>query len=85
MEKVIAKIAPRMMLMDLTPYELSQFLIVGKRLSQKIYNNNFYVFIKFFSCVTMKDYNERLFIFFVVANLAMGFLESLVGGPIFLI
>ncbi len=65
-----------MMLMNLTPYELSKLLIVGQQLSQKTYKNYCsYVFIKFFSCVMLKEYNERVFIFFVVANLAMGFLE----------
>jgi hypothetical protein len=78
LEKIIAieTIAPRTMLMNLTPYELSKLFIIGKQLSQKTYKNYCsYVFIKFFSCVMLKGYNERLFIFLVVVNLAMGFLE----------
>jgi hypothetical protein len=33
LQELLEKIAPRMMLMNLTPYELSKLLIVGKRLS----------------------------------------------------
>ncbi len=38
LQKFLETIAPRMMLMNLTPYELSKLVIVGKRLSQKTYN-----------------------------------------------